>query len=125
MAQDWLRKRQNQNEIQKPMRFGGAKTEKERLQWGFRRSPPTDTQVIPTKHKFYMDPKWKEVNPDKWVSYNDFKVGKSIPMGLTTNSSEYLYEPHIDGYEVTGDVKIKRQKNKEISDKPFTSTIQP
>lgn len=76
------------------------------------------------KNKFYIDPKWKVTTPSKWVSKQDFKTGRATTWTPTlTNCSEGLYEPHIDGFEVTGDVQIKRKRNKEISRKPFTSTI--
>lgn len=76
------------------------------------------------KNKFYHDPKWKVATPNRWVCKQDFKTGigstwtKSI-----TNSTKDLYEPHIDGLDVLGDVNIKRKINKEMSQRVFTSTV--
>ena len=124
-SKNWLRKRQNNHEIQKPMKFGGNVTDKERMEWHFKKMPPTDTITVPTKQKFYIDPKWKVTQPKKWVGRQDFKTGRSIGWKLTTNSKSDLYEPHIDGFEVTGDTQTKRKVQKEVSSVPFVSTIQP
>lgn len=44
-----LKKRENNKEIQKTMQFGGAKSQADRLNWKFKRMPPTDSVVVPSK----------------------------------------------------------------------------
>lgn len=75
------------------------------------------------KNKFYIDPKWKVTTPHKWISKQDFKTGRATAWSKLTTCSSEIYEPHIDGFEVTGDVQLKRQINKEISRTAFSSTI--
>lgn len=53
----------------------------------------------------------------------DFKAGKAANWAMISNCSKDIYEPHIDGFEVTGDLQIKRNKTKEISNKQFSSTV--
>jgi hypothetical protein len=111
------------------MRFGGYKTENDRLKWKATRDPPTDRVVIPSmdlpfdaclvKNKFYVDPKWKVATPSKWIARQDFKSGKGATTWKTplTVNNEKIYEPHIDGFEVTGSLSKKDRKHHEISRK--------
>ena len=107
------------------MKFCGPSTDAERMAWVFKKMPPTDTVVVPSKQQFYIDPKWKVTKPSKWIGKRDFKTGRALGWTIKTNSNKEMYEPHIDGFEVTGDTIMKRNKNREISEAPFVSTIQP
>lgn len=124
-TKNWLRKRRNNLEIQKPMKFGGSKTDNDRMDWHFKMMSPTDSVIVPTEQKFYIDPKWKVTTPNKWMSNQDFKTGRSLGWSIKTNSNKQMYDPYIDGFEVTGDTLVKRTKQKEVSTAPFVSTIQP
>ncbi|CAI2366690.1 unnamed protein product [Moneuplotes crassus] len=126
MSKDWLRKRTSNKEIQQVFKFKGYKSDNERLKWHRFRDIPTDTVVIPMKNKFYIDPKWKTTTPKKWVSDKIFKTGKSTTWKKAlTNCNDEIYDPYIDGFDVTGDVKIKRKKQDDVSKNVFSSTVRP
>jgi hypothetical protein len=113
---NFLRKRQGNQEIQSTMRFGGNKNDNERLKWALSRESPMITACAPSKSS--------STTRNKWVCKHDFRTGVSTAWSKTqTNSQSDFYEPHIDGYEVIGDVSAKRNVNKEISVRAFTSTV--
>jgi len=114
------------------IRFGGGhRTENERLA---KHLDGTIRFLDPgaKENRMIINPQWKDIEKDKWVSKKDFDLttcyfrGKKskdpwpiVPIGINIGDN------YIDGVEVVGDLSKKRKKELEISTRDFLTTVTP
>jgi len=118
-----------EKELGSDFRFGG-RSESERL---FKHLNSPHNRLLdpsPRDNTMLIEPKWKEIDKEKWVAKRDFDLTSCHYRGRrssdpweTVQGGINIGDPYTEGFEVTGDIGRQRSREREVSPKDFVSTI--